>query len=91
MTNPAINPLDLRYIFYNVFAGDATVALGLAFLAISVTAGAFRMPTRAYLTICILAMILLYNVTSTSGLLLLTIIVASIIIFSNIKKYFQGI
>lgn len=61
MASEYIFPLNLKYLFVNVFAGSPEIFTGLLFIGISILAGLFRMPNQIYALMIVLSGILLYG------------------------------
>lgn len=85
MTSEYIAPLNLKYIFVNVLAGSQGIFLGLAFIAMCVLAGLFKMPERTFLLMVILSSILLYNWFG-AGLYILVLLLVGATIYWAISK-----
>lgn len=85
MSSPYINPLDLKYILINTFAGNFEIFTGLLFLGLCILASLFRMPDRIFLLIIALASIILYNWIN-QGIYFLVLIIGGIATFWAISR-----
>jgi hypothetical protein len=80
-----IAPLNLQYIFQNVFAGSPDIFTAIFIIVFSILAGALRMGSLPYVILLSLASILLYSWLG-GGLYLLVIFIGGLLIFSIISK-----
>lgn len=85
MVSEYIAPLNLQYIFQNVFAGSPEIFLGILFIALSILGGLFRMQGGVYLLLVGLAGLMLYSWVG-GGFFIMTLVIGSLIIFWSISK-----
>jgi hypothetical protein len=85
MSSSYIAPLNLKYIFQNVFAGSPEIFFAIFVLAFSILAGYFRMGSLTYVMLLALGSILLYSWLG-GGLYLLVIFIGGLLIFWVISK-----
>lgn len=84
-----VEPLNLIYLFGNLFSGNVIIFTALIFLTISVLGGLFKMSDRTFLMMVALASIMFYGLIG-GGLYLLVVLISSLIIYYSIKKIVQG-
>jgi hypothetical protein len=80
-----IEPLNLRYIFQNVLAGNPYVFIGLFLIGFSILAGVFKMEGRIYLMLLGLGSLILYTWIG-GGLYLIFIFMAIAFFIYHITK-----
>jgi hypothetical protein len=85
MTATYIDPLNLKYLFVNTFAGSSLVFGFIFFIGISILAGMFKMPNIIYLIMLALASIMLQGWIG-GGFYLLAVLIASLVAFFAISK-----
>ena len=85
MVSEYISPLDLEYIFINLFAGSREIFMGLFFIVISVLAGIFRMPSQVFVTMIALSGVLLYA-WFQGGFYIIILLITGAIVFWNVSR-----
>lgn len=85
MTTAYINPLNLKYIFQNVFAGNGDVFFILFMLGISILAGVFRMNNMTFLVLIGLSSVMLYSWFG-GGFYVTVIFITGLIVFWGVKR-----
>jgi len=87
---PFIQPLDLQTLLINFLSGGVPIFIGLAFIAISMVAGMFRMPTPIYLVFLLIFSYLMYSslISAGDGFVLFSIIliIISIVVFAIFRR-----
>jgi hypothetical protein len=81
------NPLDISYLFVNVFAGSMLLAIILLGLIMLILAARFKMPSVILASMFIIFATFVYIVAP--WVLFLAIIIGGIVIYSAIGKFFQ--
>ena len=85
MVSEYIAPFDLEYILINLLAGSREIFMGLFFIAMSILAGIFRMPSRIFLTMIALSGVLLYS-WFQGGFYIIILLITGAIVFWNVSK-----
>ena len=85
MPSDLIQPLNLKYILVDTFAGSPEVFTAIAFIGLCVGAGLFRMPNMIFMMMVVLAAIML-NQFIVGGIYLLVLMIAGISIFWAISR-----
>ncbi len=85
MVSEYIAPLDLQYIFQNIFSGSPIIFTAMFIIGFSILAGVFKMKGEAYLMLIALASILLYGWFG-GGLFTLVMFIGGLLIFWAISK-----
>ena len=85
MASTYIAPLDLKYIFLNVFAGSTEIFMGLFFIGISILAGIFKMPSQIYLLMIALSAVILY-LDFGAGFYPFVILIAGLITYMAVSR-----
>lgn len=85
MTQPYIEPLNLKYILVNVFAGSQVIFTAMFILFLSIAAGLFKIPSKIFLALLALSSIILASYFGV-GFYLLTIILVSWFVYYSMSK-----
>lgn len=80
-------PFDLHYWFVNVFAGDMTIFLTIAFIAIAVIGGMFRMggPLMGSIFALFVVMFALY----LGNIYLIVIVIVALVLGWTLSRFFR--
>jgi len=85
MSSAYISPLNLQYIFQNVFSGSPDIFFAIFMIVFSILAGYFRMGSLTYVMLLALASIMLYAWFG-GGLYLIIVFIGGLLIFWVISK-----
>lgn len=85
MSSAYISPLNLQYIFQNVFSGSPDIFFAIFMIVFSILAGYFRMVSLTYVMLLALASIMLYAWFG-GGLYLIIVFIGGLLIFWVISK-----
>lgn len=78
------SPFDLYYWFVNVFAGNMTIFLAIAFIVIASMAAMFRMP--AMIVGLFFSMFIIMLSVSTGNLVILVLVIIGLIIGWSLSR-----